>query len=80
MKILIHALGEEGREYTGVFIDVPSTHTLARFIQSGFEKCFLSGKNTVNGKIIGNDRGRIFDPEAGITGPETLKILYNMKY
>lgn len=62
-KILIHALGEDGRPYENSFIDVPKTHTLARFIQSAFEKCFLSGKNTRDGKVIGNAQGRIFDPE-----------------
>lgn len=78
-KILIHALGKDGTPFKGTFVDVPASHSLATFIESAYDHCFLNGKNTKDGKVIGGG-GRIFGPNDGITGPEALKILYNMKY
>ena len=78
-KILIHALGKDGKPYMNTFVDVPEGHTLAIFIQAAYDYCFLNGKNTKDGKVIGGG-GRIFGPSDSITGPETMKILYNMKY
>lgn len=68
-KVFIHILSETWVPYRNIFLDVSSSHTLAPFIQAAYDFCFIHGK-----------REWIFVPEEGITGPETLKILYNMKY
>lgn len=75
-KILIHALGLSWSTESGSFIDVPSTHSLTPFIEELASRCIIHGKGVSSQKNT-TLSWRIFGPEDPITGPETLKILYN---
>lgn len=60
------------------FADVGKNHTLAAYIEYAYKNCLLHGKNTLDGKVIGEER--LFAPNDAITLAETAKILYNMTH
>lgn len=60
------------------FSDVPSSHSLAAYIQTAYDNCLLNGRHTVGGQSTLPNGERRYEPQDNITLAETAKVLYNI--
>lgn len=77
-KIFVNAAGLGLSSDVTTFVDVPTSHSLATYIQTAYDNCLLHGRKTLGGVTTLASGKQVYEPTDNITLAETAKVLYNI--